>query len=56
MSATKSRKKDKKNPEAKPTEDWKKELNIKYHDVNPDWNGTIPFFSRSTKQAKGGKK
>jgi len=39
----------------KPAEDWEKELNIKYHDVNPQWNYTI--YPRSgSKQVKKGKK
>ena len=54
MSSTKSKKNPNGKVKDKPMEDWEKELNIKYHDVNPEWNYTI--FPRSTKQVKRGKK
>lgn len=54
MSSTKSKKNSKGKVKGKPMEDGEKELNIKYHDVNPEWNYTI--FPRSTKQVKRGKK
>jgi len=51
----KSGKKDKRKKVEKPAEDWEKELNIKYHDVNPQWNYTI--YPRSgSKQVKKDKK
>lgn len=51
MDSTRSRKKVKGKKRNKPAEDWEKELNIKYHDVNPEWNYTI--YPRSTsKQTK----
>ncbi|MBT9147926.1 MAG: hypothetical protein DDT32_01694 [Syntrophomonadaceae bacterium] len=41
MNSVRSGKKDKRKKINKPAEDWEKELNIKYHDVNPQWNYTI---------------
>ena len=38
----------------RPLEEWEKELNIRYHDVNPEWNYTI--FPRSTSKQKKDKK
>ncbi|MBT9138838.1 MAG: hypothetical protein DDT31_01415 [Syntrophomonadaceae bacterium] len=38
----------------RPLEEWEKELNIRYHDVNPEWNYTIS--PRSTSKPKKGKK
>lgn len=35
------KKKDKKKIKNKGEEEMKKELNIRYHDVNPEWNYTI---------------
>ena len=44
-------KKSSREKENKPAEDWEKELDTKYHDVNSEWNYTI--FPRSTlKQTK----
>ena len=55
MDSTKNRKKGKRGNGNKLAEDWEKELNIKYHDVNPEWNYTI--FPRSTsKRVKKGEK
>ena len=55
MDSVKSGKKDKRKKVEKPAEDWEKELNIKYHDVNPQWNYTI--YPRSgSKQVKKDKK
>ncbi len=54
MNSTKS-KKHKRKTKNKPLEDWEKELNIRYHDVNPEWNYTISPRSTS-KQTSGGKK
>ena len=52
MDSARSAKEDKRK---KSVEDREKELNIKYHDVNPQWNYTI--FPRSTsKQIKKDKK
>ena len=41
MDSTKNKKKHKRKVKDKSVEDWEKELNIKYHDVNPQWNYTI---------------
>ena len=55
MDSVKSGKKDKRKKVEESAEDWEKELNIKYHDVNPQWNYTI--YPRSgSKQVKKGKK
>jgi len=55
MDSARSAKRDKRKKVEKAAEDWEKELNIKYHDVNPQWNYTI--FPRSTsKQIKKDKK
>jgi len=48
---SKRRSRNKRKAESEPQEDWEKELNIQYHDVNPQWNYTI--FPRSdSKQVK----
>ena len=55
MDSVKSGKKDKRKKGEESAEDWEKELNIKYHDVNPQWNYTI--YPRSgSKQVKKDKK
>jgi len=55
MDSVKSGKKDKRKKVEESAEDWEKELNIKYHDVNPQWNYTI--YPRSgSKQVKKDKK
>ena len=41
MDSVKSGKKDKRKKVEESAEDWEKELNIKYHDVNLQWNYTI---------------
>lgn len=46
-----SRKKYNRKVESKPLEDWEKELNIQYHDVNSQWNYTI-FPHSASKQVK----
>ena len=51
MGSMRDRKKYKKKAENKPMEDWEKELNIKYHDVNPEWNYTI-YPRPNSKQVK----
>ena len=55
MDSTRNRKKDERKKGNKPAEDWEKELNIKYHDVNPEWNYTI-FPRPISKQTKKDKK
>jgi hypothetical protein len=55
MGSTRSRKKHKKKTEDKPIENWGKELNIKYHDANSQWNYTI-FPKSTSKQAKKSEK
>jgi len=51
MGSARSRRKHKEKIESRPLRQQEKELNIRYHDVNPEWNYTI--FPRSTsKQAK----
>ncbi len=54
MNSVRSGKKDKRKKINKPAEDWEKELNIKYHDVNPQWNYTISPRSdlKQVKKAK----
>ena len=52
MDSARSAKEDKRK---KSVEDWEKELNIKYHDVNPQWNYTI-YPRTNLKQVKKGKK
>lgn len=49
-----SRKKYRRKAESKPLEDWEKELNIQYHDVNPQWNYTIFPRSASKEVKKNG--
>lgn len=41
MGSVRSGEKHKRKKADKPTENWGKELNIRYHDVNPQWNYTI---------------
>ncbi len=55
MDSIRNRKKDERKKGNKPAEDWEKELNIKYHDVNPEWNYTI-FPRPISKQTKKDKK
>ena len=38
MGSKRNKKEYKKKVKSKPPEDWEKELNIQYHDVNPQWN------------------
>ncbi|GFP23096.1 hypothetical protein HKBW3S44_01915 [Candidatus Hakubella thermalkaliphila] len=55
MGSARSRKKHRGKVESRPLRQQEKELNIRYHDVNPEWNYTI--FPRSTpKQAIKGEK
>ena len=54
MGSTEVRKKKHKEPKRKEAENLEEGLNIRYHDVNPEWNYTISprSTSESTKQAK----
>ena len=54
MNSTRS-KKHKRKAKNEPVEDWEKELNIRYHDVNPEWNYTISPRSTSKQTTKGEK-
>jgi len=56
MSSVRSGKKHKRKKMDKPRENWGKELNIRYHDVNPQWNYTISPRSDSTQVKKGKKR
>lgn len=52
-SAKSHEKKHKKESKNKKITGLEEELNIEYHDVNPEWNYTIsPRSTRSTKQGK----
>ena len=51
MDSVRSGKKDKRKKVEKPAEDWEKELNIKDHDVNPEWNCTV-FPGSTSKRVK----